>query len=164
MHFLVKNRVRQRLDWLRPLATDTIAPIADISWFTVPDYLPFAEAEKGDFRPFAIPTQWGAQGPQEKAYFRLRFSLPKSAKGKRVILRVKSGGEGVCLRRERRRLIEHQKYIFWPLRVNPGRGFRGTSQNQRYIYHFKSPKITKYKLKPLSPPQVGGDRGRVERL
>lgn len=97
MHWLLKNKVRQRVTALREQTNWTVAPVK-VEWFTTPEYLPFQQAWNGNYQPFTIGTSWGAGGAAEKAYFKLAFAIPTEAKGQRVLLRVKSGGEGLCYR------------------------------------------------------------------
>jgi alpha-mannosidase len=100
MHFLVKNRVRQRMEWLKGLASAPLAQMEKLEWCVVPEYLPFAQAQQLAFEPFSVGSDWGEDKKRTKAYFRLTFSLPKEAKGAKAILRVKPNGEGLCYRPE----------------------------------------------------------------
>jgi alpha-mannosidase len=98
MHWLMKNKVRQRLEMLKPLSAQAMAQAGKIEWFTTAEYLPLEQAWRGPFKPFQVGTSWGAGGADEKAYFKLTFSLPAECKGKKTLLRVRSGGEGACYR------------------------------------------------------------------
>ena len=97
MHWLTKKKVQDRMGWLRNLSSRTVGPV-QVDWFTTPEYLPFETAWNGNYQPFQIGAQWGAGGPSEKAYFKLKFTVPAEAQGQRTMLRVKSGGEGLCYR------------------------------------------------------------------
>jgi len=98
MHWLIKNKVRQRLELLKSLSARIVAPVDKLGWFIVRDYLPLEQAWRGPFQPFRVGTSWGAGGAEEKAYFKLSFSLPVECKGEKTLLRVRSGGEGLCYR------------------------------------------------------------------
>ena len=98
MHWLIANKVAQRLDMLKPLAARRVAGVEKIEWFTTPKYLPYEEAWRGPFEPFSVGRSWGEGGASEKAYFKLSFALPEACKGRKTWLRVRTGGEGMCFR------------------------------------------------------------------
>lgn len=62
MHWLIRNKLEQRLELLGPMATTVLAPVAQLEWFTSPEYLPFERAWDGPFEPFAVGREWGAGG------------------------------------------------------------------------------------------------------
>ncbi len=96
MHAQIRSKVEQRVAWIGALAARTISSVNSIGWFTAPEYLPFQDAWQGPFQPFAVGTLWGEGGSAEKAYFKLGFTVPEEARGEKVLLRLVTGGEGLC--------------------------------------------------------------------
>ncbi|MEI6148837.1 MAG: glycoside hydrolase family 38 C-terminal domain-containing protein [bacterium] len=63
----------------------------DLEGFCTMDQLTLAQAEKRKFKPMPAGTAWGAKW--EYAWFRADVTLPKAARGERIILKIDTGGE-----------------------------------------------------------------------
>jgi alpha-mannosidase len=67
--------------------------IIELEGFTTKELLPMEEALKGSFKPVPQGTRWG--GKWEYGWFKGQVTLPDMAKGKRIVIRLNPGGEGI---------------------------------------------------------------------
>ena len=86
----------QRLQlWMQELPRYFYEPLGRIclDGFTTLEQLTPQEASGGPFRPMPVGTGWGAAW--EYGWFRGRLNVPKTAAGKRIVLRMDMGGEAL---------------------------------------------------------------------
>ena len=67
-----------------------IAPL-EVDFYTTMEYLPFAEAVKGDFVHLPVGTQWGKKW--EYAWFRTQITVPEALAGKRLVFTLQTAPE-----------------------------------------------------------------------
>ncbi len=65
----------------------------ELAGFTTHEQLTAAQAASGPFRPMPVGTAWGSKW--EYGWFKSTVTVPESAAGKRIVLRLNPGGE--CL-------------------------------------------------------------------
>ena len=90
MHSEWRDRVNH---WMRTLKDDFYEPLGEISWeaFTTMEYLTPEEAAEGAFVPVGPGFTWGREW--EYGWFKGSFTLPKEAKGERIVMDLKPQGE-----------------------------------------------------------------------
>lgn len=90
---LQKEWTRRIERWMQNLAKDIYHPIGNIELegFTTFDRLSYEEAMKGDFQPVKQGDRWGRMW--EYMWFRGKITLPESAAGQRIVMRLNPGGE-----------------------------------------------------------------------
>lgn len=81
--------------WQRVLWDICYRPLGsiDLDGFTTKDQLTAQQAASGAFQPMPVGTPWGAKW--EYGWFRGSLTLPKDARGKRIVLRLQPGGESL---------------------------------------------------------------------
>ncbi len=81
--------------WMSKLETLFYTPLGQIEMtgFTTLQQLSAAEALKMDFTPMPAGTKWGAKW--EYGWFKGTITIPEKAKGERIVLDIKTGGESV---------------------------------------------------------------------
>jgi alpha-mannosidase len=82
--------------WLDELRKRFYIPMGkvEVEGFTTFDRLSPGEASSRDFRPFPAGSSWGAKW--EYGWFRASLELPPEAAGRRIVLRLKPGREGIA--------------------------------------------------------------------
>lgn len=65
----------------------------ELSGFTTMDFLTYDEALKGSFSPMPTGTKWGAKW--EYGWFKGRIILPDEAQGRRIVVKIDTGAEGI---------------------------------------------------------------------
>lgn len=85
-----RDRVKH---WLRVLKEDFYLSLGEISWeaFRTMEHISPEEAERGPFEPVKPGFVWG--NTWEYCWFRGTVSLPKEAKGHRIVMDLKPDGE-----------------------------------------------------------------------
>ncbi len=87
-----KNRIERWQEALWKLCYQPLGSIA-LEGFTTKDQLTAQQAASGPFAPMPLGTPWGAKW--EYGWFRGRVTVPKTAAGKRVVMRLVPGGESL---------------------------------------------------------------------
>lgn len=79
--------------WIRTLKDDFYEPLGEISWeaFQTMELLSLEDARKGPFAPVETGFTWGRCW--EYCWFRGNICLPERAKGQRIVMNLKPGGE-----------------------------------------------------------------------
>lgn len=91
---LMHSEWQGRLEhWLRTLRDDFYEPLGEISWeaFRTMDQLSMEEAQTREFMPVQPGFTWG--NIWEYCWFRGSITLPEQAKGQRIVMNLKPGGE-----------------------------------------------------------------------
>ncbi len=90
MHSEWEGRIKH---WIRTLKDDFYEPLGEISWeaFRTMDYFSLEEAMGKDFEPVKPGFTWG--NIWEYCWFKGTVTLPETAKGERIVLDLKPGGE-----------------------------------------------------------------------
>lgn len=80
--------------WMAQLEKHFYTPIGPIemSGFTTLRQLSAVEASQMDFKPIPAGTKWGAKW--EYGWFKGEITIPGQVEGKRIVLDIKTGGEG----------------------------------------------------------------------
>jgi len=79
--------------WVRTLKEDLYEPIGEFSWevFHTMEHLSQQEALKQEFKPVQTGYTWG--NTWEYGWFKSSITLPACAEGKRIVMKLKPGGE-----------------------------------------------------------------------
>ncbi len=91
---MINQEWRRRLDCWRgvmPRLFYRELGTLDLQGFCTMEQLTAAQAEKGKFQSMPVGTTWGAKW--QYAWFRGNVTIPKTAKGERIALRLDTGGE-----------------------------------------------------------------------
>ncbi len=90
---LQKEWTRRLERWMQALVKDVYHPIGNVEFegFSTFDRLSYDEAMKGDFKPMKQGDRWGRMW--EYMWLRGKITLPESAEGKRIVMRLNPGGE-----------------------------------------------------------------------
>lgn len=90
---LQKEWTRRLERWMQALVKDIYHPLGNLEFegYTTFDRLSYEEAMKGDFKPVKTGDRWGREW--EYMWLRGKFTLPESAAGKRIVMRLNPGGE-----------------------------------------------------------------------
>ncbi|MHC4915465.1 MAG: alpha-mannosidase [Planctomycetota bacterium] len=94
---LYLDKVRKRLEALRPLVYAESLPVEDLGWRITKKREKVAAAMRARYRRVRPPLEWGRE--PETAWLRLRFRIPRAWRGSRVELRLRVEGEGVVFHR-----------------------------------------------------------------
>jgi alpha-mannosidase len=87
------GKLKLRLAALKKRIYSQCRPVEDIAFRITPDREAVSKAVRARYRKCQLPLVWGRQ--PESAWFRLRFSVPRAWRGRRVELRVHPDGESV---------------------------------------------------------------------
>ena len=90
----LKQEWRKRIErWMRVLTKDIYTPIEKIDFdgFTTFDRLGYDKAMQGDFKPMKEGDRWGQEW--EYLWVRGNVTIPESAAGKHIVMRLNVGGE-----------------------------------------------------------------------
>ena len=90
MHSEWKGRLQH---WIHTLKQDLYLPLGpiEVEGFRTMEHLPLEEAQKGNFEPMPVGTEWGHV--YEYCWLRGKVTLPEEAKGKRIAMDLSSAGE-----------------------------------------------------------------------
>jgi alpha-mannosidase len=89
---ITEDRIVKTVDRIRPLVYRTVAPLEIASWRVGGEPVPYADAIKQAFTPFAVGQPWGESW--DTVWFRVRGKVPAQWAGREVVALIKLGSQG----------------------------------------------------------------------
>ena len=89
---ITEARVRKTMERIRPLVYRDAVPLRVSAWTVGGEPVPYGDAVRQTFVPFAVGDRWGAAW--DTVWFRLKGEVPRDWMGREVVALVKLGSRG----------------------------------------------------------------------